>query len=160
MSKDLDRFLIAEQKQVEDLIRFYRVPGLDPRIMINHGWDAHDVLAHIVAWHESFALNVALLALGEEAQPPRGTLADVNRDGVLRLRGQSIPQLIRRMRKAQRTIEAHIRDESIGLIPYRKPGTSYTRAQHLDVVCGHIHGHFWELVDTYMKAAQPVGPLK
>ncbi len=156
---DLERLLIAEQRQVDDLIRLYQGPDFNPHLVINHGWDAHDVLAHLVSWHESFALNMALLARGEPPQPPRGTLADVNRDGVLRLRGQSILQLNRRMRKAQRTIEAHIRDESIGLIPYRKPGTSYTRVQHLDVVRGHIHGHFWELVDFYVKASQHAGPV-
>lgn len=148
---DVDRLLVAEQQQVAGLIRLYKVPGLDPRVMINHGWDAQDVLAHIVAWHESFALNVLLLARGERPEPPRGSLQDVNRDGVLRLRGQSIEQLIRRLRKAQRTVETHIHNEAIGLIPYRKPGTSYTRAQHLDVVRGHIQGHFWELIDTYLK---------
>lgn len=64
----------------------------------------------------------------------------------------TVVQLTRRLGKAQRTIEEHIRDESIGLIPYRRPGTSYTRAQHLDVVRGHVHGHFWEAVDTYVGA--------
>lgn len=148
----IDQLLAAERQQVEEFIRLYRVPDLDLRVMINHRWDVQDLLAHVVAWHESFALNLNLLAAGEEPQPPRGTLRQVNREGVLALRGKDVPQLIRRLRKAQRTIEAHLNDESIALVPYRKPGTSYTRAEHLDIVRGHIHDHFWEVIDTYVTA--------
>jgi hypothetical protein len=60
--------------------------------------------------------------------------------------------MLRRLRKAQRIIELHIHDDSIRLIPYRRPGTSYTRQQHLDVVRGHINQHFWELLDVYVAA--------
>ncbi len=154
----IDHLLAAEQQQVEEFIRLYRVPGLDLRVMVNHRWDIQDLLAHIVAWHESFALNLRLLAAGDEPQPPRGTLRQVNREGVLALRGKEITELTRRLRKAQRTIEAHINDESIALVPYRKPGTSYTRAAHLEVVRRHIHDHFWEVIDTYVTAT--AAPLK
>ena len=149
---EIDRLLTTEQHQVEEFIRLFQVPGLDTSVMVNHRWDLRDLLAHIVAWHESFALNVSLLARGEAAQPPRGTLREVNRNGVLALDGLTVGQLIRRLRKAQRTIEHHVRDESIEVIPYRRPGTSYTPAQHLDVVRGHIHDHFWEAIDTYARA--------
>lgn len=148
----IDRLVAAERQQVEEFIRLYQVPGLDLRVMVNHRWNVQDLLAHVVAWHESFALNLRLLAAGEPPQPPRGTLRQVNREGVLALRGKDTAQLIRRLRKAQRTIEAHINDESINLVPYRKPGTSYTRGEHLDIVRGHIHDHFWEVIDTYVAA--------
>lgn len=147
----IDRLLALERQEVENFIRLYQVPHFDFEVMINHRWDACDMLAHLVAWHESFALNISLLARGEPPQPPRGTLRAVNRQGVLDRRGQSVEQLIRRFRKAQKTIEANIYNESIALIPYRKPGTSYTRAQHLDVVRGHIRDHFWEVIDVYVK---------
>jgi hypothetical protein len=149
---EIDRLLASEQHQLQEFIRLYRVPGLDMTVMINHRWNMQDMLAHIVAWHESFARNLFLLAQGEPAQPPRGTLKTVNREGVLALRGVEVSQLLRRLRKAQRVIEEHIHDDSIILIPYRKPGTSYTRQQHLDVVRGHIHDHFWELVEVYVAA--------
>ncbi|WP_435299036.1 hypothetical protein [Timonella sp. A28] len=149
---DLDRLLAAEQQQVEDFIRLYKTPELDLQVMVNHRWNMQEGLAHIVAWHESFARNLSLLAHREKPQPPRGTLRQVNREGVLALRGLNVDQLIRRLRKAQRLIEKHIFDESITLIPYRKPGTSYTPAQHLDVVRNHIRHHFWETIDIYVAA--------
>lgn len=149
---EIDRLLAAERHEVDGLIRLFQVPGLDTSVMVNHRWDLRDLLAHIVAWHESFARNLSMLARGEAPQPPQGTLREVNRDGVRALDGLTVAQLIRRLRKAQRTIEEHVHDESIRLIPYRRPGTSYTRAQHLDVVRGHLHAHFWEAVDTYVDA--------
>lgn len=149
---EIDRMLIAERYQMEEFVRLFQVPDLDISVMVNQRWNLRDLLAHIVAWHESFALNVSLLARGESAQPPRGTLREVNRNGVLALEGLKVPQLIRRLRKAQRAIENNIHNDLIETIPYRKPGTSYTAAQHLDVVRGHIHDHFWEAVDTYAAA--------
>lgn len=145
----IDALLEAERHELDQFLRFYRVPGLDLRVMVNHRWDTRDMLAHIVAWHESFARNLELLAAGESADPPRGTLREVNKAGVIALEGRSVAQLTRRARKAQRVIESHIHDESIGMIPYRRPGTSYTRAQHLDVVRGHINDHFWQLIDIH-----------
>ncbi|MBZ0163025.1 MAG: hypothetical protein K8H74_09970 [Notoacmeibacter sp.] len=150
-NKAIDSILAAERQEVENFIRLYQVPHLDFGIMINQRWNALDMLAHVLAWHESFALNLSLLAQGEPPQPPRGTLREVNRQGVLDRRGQSVEQLIRRFRKAQKTIEANIYDEGITRIPYRKPGSSYGRAQHLDVVRGHIRNHFWEVIDVYVR---------
>ncbi|MCP5267945.1 MAG: hypothetical protein H6943_02785 [Zoogloeaceae bacterium] len=131
---------------VEDIIHLFRIPGLDLSLAVNHRWDMKDMLAHLVAWHESFAKNLVLLANMEPPDPPRGSLRDVNREGVLRLRDQSPDQLIRRFRKAQKLVEMHAFDKHISIIPYRKPGTSYTRLQHLDVVAHHIRGHFWEIL--------------
>ena len=149
---EIDRMLTAERHQVEEFVRLFQVPDLDTSVMVNHRWNLRDLLAHIVAWHESFALNVSLLARGEPPQPPRGTLREVNRNGVLALEELTVAQLVRRLRKAQRTIENNIHNDVIETIPYRKPGTSYTPAQHLDVVRGHIHDHFWEAVDKYATA--------
>ncbi|MCI2148633.1 hypothetical protein [Bifidobacterium crudilactis] len=149
---DIDLALVAEQQQLETFIRLYKVPGLDIEVMVNHRWNMQDMLAHILAWHESFAHNLHVLAEGKPAEPPWGTLRDVNREGVLALRGVGIPRMLRRLRKAQRIIELHIHHDSITLIPYRRLGTSYTRQQHLDVVRGHINQHFWELLDVYVAA--------
>ena len=149
---EIERLLIAERHQVEEFIRLFQVPDLDTSVIVNHRWNLRDLLVHIVAWHKSFELNVSPPSQGQPAQPPRGTLREVNRNGVLALQGLRVDQLIRRLRKAQRTVETHICDEKIETIPYRRPGTSYTPAQHLAVVRGHIHDHFWEDIDQYAKA--------
>lgn len=150
--QEIELLLRAERHELEQFIRLFRVPDLDLGVMVNHRWNARDLLAHIVSWHESFARNLELLAVGKPPDPPRGTLREVNREGVISLDGKTVDQLVRRARRAQRIIEAHIFDESITMIPYRRPGTSYTRAQHLDVVRGHINSHFWEFIEKYVAA--------
>ncbi len=150
--QEIELLLRAERHELEQFIRLFRVPDLDLGVMVNHRWNARDLLAHIVSWHEIFARNLELLAAGKPPDPPRGTLREVNREGVIGLEGKTVDQLVRRARRAQRIIEAHIFDESITMIPYRRPGTSYTRAQHLDVVRGHINDHFWELIEKYVAA--------
>lgn len=127
------------------------MPGLDMSGMVYPEWDTKDILAHIVAWHESFARNVELLAHGEPAQPPRGTLQHVNHEGVAANRNHSVSQLLRRLRKAQRTIEANIEDKTITTIPYRQPGTSYTPTEHLDIVAGHIADHYRDVLKAHIK---------
>ena len=139
------------RRAVDDIIQLFRVPAFDPSLPVNHRWDMKDMLAHLVAWHESFAKNLALLAAGAPADPPRGSLREVNRNGVMRLRDHSVDQLIRRFRKAQRIIEEHAFDLRISVIPYRKPGTSYSRLQHLDVVARHLRGHFWEILSKSLQ---------
>lgn len=133
-------------RAVEDIVRLVKMPEFDLSTPVNHRWDMKDMLAHLVAWHESFAKNLVLLSKGAPPDPPQGTLREVNREGVLALRGQSTDQLIRRLRKAQKLVEANAFNECITVIPYRKPDTSYTRLQHLEVVAHHIQGHFWEML--------------
>ena len=143
-------------RAVDDIIQLFRIPTFDPTLPINHRWDMKDMLAHLVAWHESFAKNLALIAAGDSPDPPRGSLREVNREGVLRLREQSLDQLIRRFRKAQRVIEMHAFDPRITVVPYRKPGTSYSRLQHLEVIAHHIRGHFWEILSKSLKNSDRV----
>lgn len=149
--RDIEFALNDVRRAVDDVIQLYRMPAFDLTLPINHRWSMKDMLAHLVAWHESFAKNLALIAAGALPEPPRGSLREVNRDGVQRLREQSLNQLIRRFRKAQRIIEAHAFDVRITIIPYRKPGTSYSRLQHLEIVAHHIRGHFWEIIGKSLR---------
>ena len=80
----------AERQELNEFLRFYRLPGLDVSVMVNHWWVERDLLAHIVAWHESYASNLELLAAGQPAEPPRGTLREVNKAGVIALEGRSV----------------------------------------------------------------------
>lgn len=155
---DLDiQFALHDLRHaVEDVIQLFRMPVFDLSLQVNQRWNMKDMLAHLVAWHESFAKNLALIADGKSPDPPQGSLREVNREGVQMLRGQSLDQLIRRFRKAQRLIETHVFNEDIARIPYRKPGTSYSRLQHLEVVAHHIRGHFWEILGKSLKGPDRV----
>jgi len=89
-------------RAVEDIVRLVKMPEFDLSTPVNHRWDMKDMLAHLVAWHESFAKNLVLLSKGAPPDPLQGTLREVHQESVLALRGQSTNPLIRRLRKAQK----------------------------------------------------------
>lgn len=52
---EIDRALCAERHQLKEFILLYREPNLDASGLVNHRGDLRDLLARVVAWHESFA---------------------------------------------------------------------------------------------------------
>ena len=72
-------------------------------------------------------------------------LSEVNRQSVETTASVSISELIARLRGAQKTIEQHIFDESIEIIPYKKGSRGYSREEHLEIVTAHIKKHLKDL---------------
>lgn len=70
---------------VDEVVWLYRVPEVDWSFRVYPLWDAHDVLAHLVSWHESFAAIIMARSRGERPEVSRGSLARVNEEGVRRL---------------------------------------------------------------------------
>lgn len=114
-------------------------------------WDAKDVLGHITFWHESFARNIRDLALGRQPSPLKGKLSEVNHRSVASTKRARVPELIHRLLTAQATVETHIFDEEIDLIPYKKGSRSYSRQEHLDVVAAHIARHLKDLHKAHKR---------
>jgi len=150
---NINKLLAGEKRQVEDFIQLFSVKGADygRAKTKEEGWTAKDVLAHITFWHESFARNISDAGEKRESRVLKGSMNDVINRGVRENRDFSIDILLRRMRKAQRTVEKHIFNDSIGLIPYKQGSRPYTRAEHLDVVTRHINIYFWRVVQAYLN---------
>lgn len=53
--RDIEFALNDVRRAVDDVIQLYRMPAFDLTLPINHRWSMKDMLAHLVAWHESFA---------------------------------------------------------------------------------------------------------
>lgn len=113
--------------------------------MIYEFWNARQVLAHLVFWHESFARTISDLGNGKKPSPLKGSLADVNQRSVLSAIHFSIPELIQKLNEAQLTIDLHIFNENISLIPYKQGSRPYSRKEHLEVVSDHINKHLKDL---------------
>ncbi|MGS2806280.1 maleylpyruvate isomerase N-terminal domain-containing protein [Nocardia sp. MW-W600-9] len=145
--------LADERRRVEDFITLFSLPHVDYAARVYPQWSAKDVLAHIVYWHESFARNIEALALGHKPSPPKWSLRETNQISVEENRSVSKAALLRRLRAAQSTIERHIGNEDIGLIPYRRGSRPYSRAEHLGVVAGHIRDHHWHVVRSLITRA-------
>ena len=140
--------LEAEHRQVDDFVRLYCLPGLDPSLMVYDEWNTHDVLVHVLVWHESFARNVDALARGLPPTPEFGRIREINDRGMAKYGDIPVRTLLRHLRRAQRTIDDHILDNKVELIPYRVDGPSYSPAKHLEIVGGHVRLHFWDVLSV------------
>ena len=132
------------QEQIEELVHFFE-QDLNFQTMIYELWNAKDILGHLTFWHESFARNIHDLGEGTKPSPLKGKLSEVNRQSVETTASVSISELIARLRGAQKTIEQHIFDESIEIIPYKKGSRGYSREEHLEIVTAHIKKHLKDL---------------
>ncbi len=140
------RVLLEElNRVVADLRESYQhIPN--PDVMIYDVWTAKDILAHLTFWHESFARNVRDLAEGVKPGPLKGKLGDLNQAGVDAMKSCSLEVVMERLDKAHRTIQAHILNPALGLIPYRKGSRDYTPEEHLEIVIEHIQRHQRDVV--------------
>lgn len=129
---------------LEEVFLFYR-QNLDFSRMVYTDWNAKDVLGHITFWHESFARNVRDVSLGKKPNPLKGRLSEVNQTSVNSTREVPIPQLLERMKVAQKIIEQHVGDPMVKKIPYKKGSRDYTPLEHLEIVEGHIRKHLRDL---------------
>lgn len=132
------------RNELSDFIDFF-AQDYDYTTMVYELWDAKDILGHITYWHESFAKNLLDLANERIPNPPKGKLSDVNVLSVESTREVPKETLIQRLKKAQHTIELHIFDEKIKMIPYKKGSRDYSRIEHLEIVADHIHKHLTDL---------------
>lgn len=113
----------------------------DASLRVTDAWTLHDVLAHVLFWHQSFARNVSDLAHSRIPTPLEGSYAVLNQRGVAVAAGLATENLIRRLRSAQRTITRHILSPRLDRIPYRRGSRDYTPDEHLRIVRDHILGH-------------------
>lgn len=112
-------------------------------------WIAKDILGHVVMWHESFARNIDDIINGRKLNPLKGTLTDLNENGVRTNREYTIRELQKKMKIANEVIMNHILDDRIHLIPYKKGSRDYTKDEHMEVVYRHIKGHLADLEKNY-----------
>lgn len=122
--------LAREQYAFEEYAKLYKLNGVNYDAIIktdnkNHlvvGWSAKDYLGDVVYWHESFARNIADVSNGVKPNPIKSSLRDATKEGIRISRELSVATLLRRLNRAQKTIEQHILNDTIALIPYSSFG--------------------------------------
>lgn len=147
---DIEISLKKLQSKVVELCEFF-VQDDDFETMIYEFWNARQVLAHLVFWHESFARNISDIGNGKKTLPLKGSLAEVNQRSVSSAIHFSIPELIQKLSAAQQTIEQHIFNENISMIPYKQGSRPYSRKEHLEVVSDHLKKHLKDLRNRMKK---------
>ena len=95
------------RNELEQLFDFFE-KGLDYDKMVYEYWNAKDILGHITFWHESFARNISDLGKNIKPNPLKGKLSEVNKQSVETTKNESVKNLIKRLKEAQRTIEENV----------------------------------------------------
>jgi len=147
-----DQQLELKLSQLQEVVKAFTAffeQNLDFQLLIYPLWNAKDILGHITFWHESFARNIADLANGKVPSPLKGKLSEMNVQSTASTRAVPIAELIGRLQRAQHTIESHIHNSNITLIPYKKGSRDYSRLEHIEVVTGHIQKHLNDLKKRY-----------
>jgi len=135
---------IIEKEIVNEFIEYFNSTIKFSKVVYTD-WTKKDVLAHIASWHISFANNLLAAVKCEEPDPFKGSLTDVNKREVSRLRIFSISELLEFMTNAQRIIEINVESVKIKEIVYKRGSRNYTPLEHLEIVSRHIKGHLDDL---------------
>jgi len=123
---------------VEDFIR--EVKSKKSTCIATDEWTVKDELCHIVFWHENYAANYKALAEHKDPPLPEG-MSTINMAGVLSLRKYSIEELIKKLRKANKSLYNCIVVKQVPRMTYSKAGRAYETADFLEMISGHINTH-------------------
>lgn len=82
------------------------LPALPPPAVPHAGWGAHEVLSHIVFWHETYAHILETLTDGHEPVLLDGIFGEFNRIAVERFGDVPDAVLVERLRKANAVVGA------------------------------------------------------
>lgn len=109
-------------------------------LMATSEWTVKDELAHIVFWHENYAVNYKALAEHRDPPLPEG-MSTINLAGVLSLKKCSLKELISRLRKANKSLYNSIVVKKVPQMTYSKGGRTYTTSDFLMMISRHINTH-------------------
>lgn len=109
-------------------------------------WGAREVLCHIVYWHETYVRILRAINAGGAPVQREGRFTEFNRQAVVELGAVPAPELVARLRRAQRRLEV----ELLALTPTAhiniKVGSKPWGAnQFPERIAGHLRGHLREL---------------
>ena len=122
------------------------LPALPPPAVPHGGWGAHEVLSHIVFWHETYARILETMAEGRRPAVLVGVFPEFNRIAVERFRTVRDAVLVARLRRANAIVVA-----ALGSLPPHaririKSGTNARGpVEFADRVDAHLRGHLDEL---------------
>lgn len=112
---------------------------------VRHGssWTPHDVLAHLVFWHENYASILSAVLNGEQPRLLVGSFRELNDQAVAENAGQPVPPLVNRFKAAQAKLERLVALGEGRLLQVRIKEGSKERDldEFLERVEAHVRGH-------------------
>lgn len=105
------------------------------------GWNAKEIIAHIVFWHEYYVTILRALSR-KEAPPLMEGSAEKNNQAVPIAAYHSREVLLKRLRKAQKEFNNYIlKVNHLPLIPYNKTAMKRPPAEYVSVIAHHVAKH-------------------
>jgi hypothetical protein len=146
--------LAREQEGFESIKKLYKLENVNydqpikssGKDYLIQDWTARDYLSDVVYWHENFASTIEALALDKAPKLIKLSLRDATKEAVGANKDQTVAQLLRRLTRAQTTIEKLIFSDELDMIPYRKGSKYYTATEYLDIRTSEFKWHFWAVV--------------
>ncbi len=120
------------------------------RPVYDDGWNAKEIIAHVVYYHEYYTRVVDALVKKKELPLIDESLAVINKRCTKEYAKYSRNELYERFKKAQRLFTKDLlllKDDTE--IPYKKGGMIYKAVDYVKVIDGHIRKHTKDL--TRMK---------
>ena len=122
------------------------LPALPSPTVPHAGWGAHEVLSHIVFWHETYARVLEPLSRGRDPILLDGVFREFNRIAVARLRNVPDVALAARLRRANVIVAAALAALPPGArIRIRTGAKPRGPREFADGVDAHLRGHLAEL---------------
>lgn len=114
------------------------------------GWNAKEIIAHVVDWHEYYVTIVKALAKNE-APPLKKGSAHKNDAATPMASQNSREKLIERLLTAHQQYVKYVKLVKTSRIPYTLKAKDYTPAEYVRVIADHIERHGTDL----RKAVRP-----
>lgn len=110
------------------------------------GWNAKEIIAHIVFYHEYYASVVKAIVDKEELPLINESLAKVNTESARNYSKLSRTELIKRFKAAHELLTRKISElGELTEIPYKRGGRIYNPEEYIDEIAGHIKRHTKDL---------------
>jgi len=129
---------------VDEFVRaFQSAPPSDP---VYPGWRSHEVLAHLVFWHETYAGILQAVRAGREPVLMEGVFRDFNRQAAERLRSVPGRVLIERLQHANRLVGEGLRSfPAHARIRIKEGSKPRGPVEFATAIEGHFRGHLADL---------------
>jgi len=110
------------------------------------GWDAKEIIAHIVFYHQYYASVVSAIVLKKELPLIDESLAKVNLESAKEYSRFSREQLLHKFRVAhKKLIDNILLLPTDAKIPYKKAGRIYEPEEYITEIARHIARHTKDL---------------
>lgn len=149
----MEKYSTTDRSLTEELIRYQQVMdefvNTAKRVVLlrevyKGGWNAKEIIAHVVDWHEYYVTIIKALAKNEVPPLKKGS-AHKNDAATPLAKQNSREALIKRLLFAHRQYVKYVQLVGKARIPYTLKAKEYTPAEYVHVIAGHINRHMQDL---------------